>query len=205
MPLVIHPRVRKGLARLVAMTVMGVFASTGMAMACASPPPVSQPFAQFGDTSNYFLLAGGDFEGTHLPRWRLDNAVLTRGNEPFYVHSSADSQSVTINSGGSVTSPMFCVDSTMPKFRFFARQVAAGSDLKVEVISFTRRFLLTREEVARLADGSGSNWAPAQGADLASVLDLPTGASYPVVIRFVDQGTGSWQIDDVYVDPWSFG
>ena len=58
MPLVAHPRVRKAVGRIAAMTCVAVFASTG-ARSLRRVQPVSTPFAQFGDTSSYFLVPRG--------------------------------------------------------------------------------------------------------------------------------------------------
>src|SRR6185312_7774164 len=64
-PLVIHPRVRKTLGRIAALTCVAVFVSSGAAFAAQCPtPPVKQKFSKWGDSSSYFLLPGGSFEGT---------------------------------------------------------------------------------------------------------------------------------------------
>ena len=87
MPFVIHPRVRKGLGRLAAMTATGVLASTGVAAAASCPlRSTTTPFSQFGDNNNYFVAPGGTFEGSSLPAGStLSGASLTAGNEPFHV------------------------------------------------------------------------------------------------------------------------
>jgi hypothetical protein len=128
MPLVIHPRVRKSIRRVAAMTCFAVFASSGAAFASCQSQPTSTPFTQWGDNNSYFLIPGGSFEGSPSQvGWTLSNASLTAGNEPFNVNSSSDSQSLTIDAGGSGTSPWFCVDNTMPSFRVFAHQVSRRS------------------------------------------------------------------------------
>ena len=110
------------------LTAFGVLASTGIAAAASCPAAsTTKPFAQFGDTNNYFVAPGGAFEGSSLAAGASTSGSvsLTGGNEPWHVVSASDNQSLTIQSGGSVTLPFTCVDSTMPDFRFFARQVAA--------------------------------------------------------------------------------
>ena len=80
---------------------LGVLASTGVALADCPAQSVSTPFSQWGDTNNYFLVPGGNFEGTSdQVGWTLSGASLTPGNEPFYVDGSGDSQSLTISAGG---------------------------------------------------------------------------------------------------------
>jgi hypothetical protein len=205
MPLVIHPRIRKAVGRVAALTVVGVFASAGAAFASCSTPSVSTPFAQFGDTSNYFLVPGGSFEGSAAQvGWTLSGAQLTPGNEPYDVGGQSDDQSLTINSNGSATSPSFCIDSTMPDLRFFAQDSAPGSDLEVQAVFFLGRHQITWP-LAVIKDGTMSSWAPVPPVGLHARL-LPSWIHIPVQLRFaVTGGGGSWQVDDVYVDPFRLG
>lgn len=205
MPLVIHPHVRKAIRRIGGLTCLAMFASTGAAVAACPSQPVSTPFSQWGDTSSYFLLPGGSFEGTaDTVGWDLSNATLSAGNEPFNVNGSGDQQSLTINSGGSATSPYFCVDNTMPDLRLFAQQTAPGSDLKVEALVQTPSGVRTYP-VGDLADGSTPSWAPTQPIT-GNSGSIPDGSSLMVALRFeIPPGASSWQIDDVFVDPYRAG
>jgi hypothetical protein len=201
MPHVLHPRVRKSVARLAALTTVGFFASTGLAAACATQA-TTQPFTQFGDTNGYFLVQGGSFESNNLgdpASFATANATLTAENEPFYLNSSSDSQSLAINAGGSATSPGFCVDGTMPYFRFIAKQTAPGGDLLVSVVG---KDPLAGVQVADLADGSLSSWGPTAQLNLASALNKLGKHGTAAQLRFQVLGGGSWQIDDVYIDPY---
>jgi hypothetical protein len=204
LPLVIHPRIRKTIGRVAALTCVAVFVSSGAAFAAQCPTqPTKQTFAKWGDSSSYFLVPGGSFEGTPAQvGWTLTGATLTPGNEPFHVNAVTDDQSLLIGGGGSATSPAFCVDSTMSSLRFFVRQTAPGSDLKIQGVVQTPRgpFALT---VADLADGSLSSWTPVQVP--LSTNRIPKGFSVSAALRLVAPGSGSWQIDDVYVDPYRAG
>ena len=65
MPLVIHPRVRKTIGRIAALTCVAVFVSSGAAFAAQCPTQsAKQKFSKWGDSSSYFLVPGGSFEGT---------------------------------------------------------------------------------------------------------------------------------------------
>ncbi len=206
MPFVIHPRVRKGLGRLATMTAVGVLASTGVA-AAASCPSVSTttPFSQFGDNNSYFVAPGGTFEGSSLPAGST-GASLTAGNEPWHVVNSSDNQSLTIQSGGSVTLPSTCIDSTMPDLRFFARQVAPGSDLKVSLVVQTGYGWSLTVPLTRLADGSMSEWAPTSAIYAPAGMSIAPGMTLNAALKLsVPYGGGAWQVDDVLVDPYSFG
>jgi len=203
-PLVIHPRVRKTIGRIAALTCAAVFVSSGAAFAAQCPTQsAKQKFSGWGDSSSYFLVPGGSFEGTPAQvGWTLSGATLTPGNEPFHLNAVTDDQSLEINGGGSATSPAFCVDSTMPSLRFFVRQTAPGSDLKVQGVVATPRGPLT-VTVAALPNGSLSSWTPVQVT--VETNRIPPGYSISAALRFLVPGSGSWQIDDVYVDPYRAG
>jgi hypothetical protein len=200
----IRSRLRAGVLRIAALTCVGVFASAGVALASCPAQSVSTPFTQWGDNNSYFLIPGGSFEGTpEQVGWTLSDAILTPGNEPFYVNSSSDSQSLTISAGGSATSPFFCVDNTMSDLRFFAQEAAAGSDLQVNALVQTGNGVQT-VPVEDLADGSMSSWAPTQPVGDTSAL--ADGDTLQVALELsVPRSAGSWQIDDVYVDPYRSG
>ena len=204
MPYVTYPRVRKGLCRLATMTALGVFASTGVAAACATQP-TTQPFTQFGDTNSYFVAPGGNFEPGQAA-WQLNGATIARGSEFYDVSGNAsDSQSLALKSGTDAISPAFCVDSTMPGFRFFARQSrpGPGTAVTVQALYTDAAGNAAQSTVAVLPDGSGSNWTPTASLGLATLLNVPFGQSWQVQLRFsVTNGPGQWQIDDVYVDPY---
>ncbi|MGZ6617579.1 MAG: hypothetical protein ACXVFQ_24530 [Solirubrobacteraceae bacterium] len=205
MPLVIQFRARRAIHRITALTCFALLASTGAAFAACPAQPVATPFLQWSDANGYFLVPGGSFEGSSDDvGWRLDNASLTSGNEPFQVNSSDDSQSLRIDSGGSATSPYFCVDNTMSSLRFFAQQLDGGSDLRVDAL-VQRRYRVAVVPLADLADGSTPEWAPTDPID-GGAGALPDTRMISVALRFTAPSeTGSWQIDDVYVDPYRSG
>jgi hypothetical protein len=198
----IHTRSLVRLCRVAALSCVAVLAGGGVASASCPSQVVSTPFAQWGDGSDYFLVPGGSFEGTaDTVGWEESNASLTAGNEPFNVGGSGDSQSLVIDGGGSATSPEFCVDKSMSALRFFAQQTAGGSDLRVEALVQTPRGV-HEVDVADLADGSMPSWAPTApiAGDTSTLQDFIV-----VAFRFEVPADGSWQIDDVYVDPYRSG
>lgn len=138
--------------------------------------------------------------------WRLANSTLTAGNEVFYANSSTDNQSLTVNGGGSATSPFFCVDSTMPHFRFFARQRATGTGLNIDVVvkSATGAYIGTFPATG-LGDGSMPSWAPTPMLGMANGATMPAGMTVQAALRFKAPAAGSWQIDDLYIDPYRMG
>jgi hypothetical protein len=167
------------------------------APSCA-PQPLSQPFRSFGDTAHYTLLPRGTFEsGTR--GWTLSNARVVSGNESFYVNARGDSKSLSISRGGSATSPTICVGLEHPTMRFFARSSGVLPALGVSVI--VRTSLGLKLPVPLGVVTPGSSWRPTQRfIVLANLLPLLPGNYTPVSFRF-NAVSGSWWIDDVYVDP----
>jgi hypothetical protein len=205
MPLVIHPRVRKVAARMAAATTLAMFASTGAALACPVPS-TSQAFASQGDSNWYFPVPDGALTDPTLPGWTLSNASLTPGGAPFPVNGTASPNSVTIQSGGTVTTAPFCVDSTMPTFRFAAQQTAAGSPLQVQIVGTSTNDLGLVLDLEALPDGSTSGWTLVNPASLTGGLPVAAGVDYYGELRFrVPWWGGAWQIDDIYVDPYRIG
>lgn len=83
-----------------------------------TPLPTSKAFQKVdGDTADYSLAPGGDFEGSGTSGWTLQyGARLQTGNETLGVQSGKKSLRMPLNSVA--TSPKFCVDETHPHFRF---------------------------------------------------------------------------------------
>jgi hypothetical protein len=196
----------RAVRRVTALAFVGVFAVPGIALASCPAQPVSTPFAQWGDNNSYFLIPGGSFEGTSdQVGWTLSNASLTQGNEPFYVDDSGDSQSLTISGGGSATSPFFCVDNTMGSMRFFAQEASAGAGLRVLALVQNSDGSVTTVPIAHLLDGSMSSWAPTAPIT-GNTSGLSDDQTLSVALEFtVRPSAASWQIDDVYVDPYRSG
>ena len=205
MSLVIRSRIRKATRRIGVLTCLFTLGSAAASFAACPSQPLSTPFSPWGDTNNYFLVPGGSFEGTaDQVGWTLSNASLGAGNEPFYVNASGDDQALTINAGGSATSPFFCVDNSMSDLRLFAQQVATGSDLKVTALVQTASGVSTYP-VGAVTDGSMTSWG-ATNTIIGNSGSIPDGTTLRVALRLVVPAAGgAWQIDDAYVDPYRAG
>jgi hypothetical protein len=169
----------------------------------ASCPTVtaSQLLSGFGDLNYYAPLAEGTFEGS-TDAWTLNDATVVDDNEPWNVVSSTDSQSLSLSSGGSATSPSFCIDSRFPSFRFFAENTRGGKKARLYVS-------------VELTDAQGNTVSthpyPLHGRDYTSWALSPSFAlnaglddTGPVSAQIEFSTTrGSWRIDDVLLDPYA--
>ena len=178
----------------IALAVGAAPASAGLGLAC--PSATSMPFVGWKAYANYAFSPDGGFEGGGSG-WSLSGgARVVSGNEPFYVHSSADKLSLSLPAGATATTPPMCISLFSSKMRFVTKG-NAGSKIKVQIIY---RGLLS--SILGIFDGgtispSGSwNASPAIGM-LGGTLPLLTAS---VSFRFTAVGAAA-SIDDVYLDP----
>ncbi|MEA2475368.1 MAG: hypothetical protein QOE06_3283 [Thermoleophilaceae bacterium] len=161
----------------------------------------TQPFSQWGDTSDYIPVPGGSFE-SDADAWSLSGgAAVVDGNESFYVNSDTDSRSLSLPTGSSATSPPMCTSIHRPTFRFFARNTGSRwSNLRVDVLYPGP---LGNIRLLHLGLLSSSSWSPSLPMPVvANLLSVLPGASTSLAFRFTPTGSaGEWSIDDVYVDP----
>ncbi len=160
---------------------------------------LSKPFRPWGDLADYTLSPGGAFEAGEQA-WSLSGAQIEAGNEPFRVRKASDGRSLELQPGEVATSPVMCVGLEHPTLRLFAKgERKLLSSLTVEVITETSLGLTLALPIG-VALPSGS-WQPTPAyLVVANLLPLLPGQYTPVQFRFRAIG-GTWNIDDVYVDP----
>jgi hypothetical protein len=157
---------------------------------------LSQPFAPWGDNAQYKLAPGGDFEGS-LDGWKFSGGAtrVAGGRNGGY--------SVRIPAGGSVTTPATCVNAAYPTFRFFSKSSGGLLGLlpamTVEVLyrDSALRILPLPLGVGLPSRGFQPSLTMLTGSVLAGLLN--DGEDF-VGIRFRSV-LGTWNVDDVYVDP----
>jgi hypothetical protein len=208
MPVVLLPAVRKRFGRLAALTVAVMFAIPAAAFASSCPAhATTTPFTQWGDNGSYFLLPGSNFESPLAASgWIVNGAERTLGGEPFDIGTSSD-YSLTIDRGGIAVSPAFCIDDSMPYFRFFAHALGADGNLEVRLVvqTPTRSISTPLNHVADLAASSMASWAPTGQLDLADGISMAKRQTAPARLVFHVAGATSWQVDDIFVDPYRMG
>lgn len=175
-------------------------------LGCGYEP--TQPFLRFLDPLPYVLAPDGGFEGG-AAGWKLSGgARVVSGNEPWQLGGPGDSKSLLLPSGSSATSPPMCVGLVLPVVRLFTLGGSLLSTLKVEAVwrdaGGAQRSLVLLPGVLPT-----SSWAPTLPMlQLGGVLDALSldGLTTEMSFRFTPRGglfgSGTWRIDDVYVDPW---
>jgi hypothetical protein len=188
-------------AAIVAVALVPVQASA--AASTCGVRALSQPFLPWLDSRHYFLLPGGDLEST--TGWTFSGgARLVTGNEPFYAHRATDKSSLLLPSGARARSAATCVDSDEPSMGFFVRSTGSPlALLAVEARIRTTVLGLTTETTLPLGSvlGTQQAWQPSLSVFFKLSVNQVLGGTTTVDFRFTALG-GSWQVDDVYVDPF---
>jgi hypothetical protein len=161
----------------------------------------SQPFLPWADPASYTLHPGGDFE-PGSPAWEVTTGATDASvNEPWAVTDDLDAHSLALGSGSNATSPTICVGVEHPDIRFFAKASSSLATLKVEVL-----FVDGNGDTQSVTIGSAtgnSGWAPTAPMPIvANLLPLLPGSKTPVAFRLTAT-SGSWKVDDFYVDPYA--
>ena len=159
---------------------------------------VSQPFAPWGDPSSYQLAPGGDFESSDFTSspWTLSGgAQIVPGSEPFAATGTLGASSLSLPAGASADSPQTCVTAAYPTVRFFV----AGSGTVAVNVAYGSLVIPTGVVVA------AGNWAPTPVMVTGSLVGgLLSGGTAQVSLELTGL-TGSPQVDDVFIDPWTRG
>jgi hypothetical protein len=177
--------------------------SAGAAQAC-DYTGAEQVFKPWGDQHSYVLAPDGGFEAGGQGWYLGGGAKTVGGNEAFYLNDAADSRSLALPAGSTAVSPPICMSIDTPIFRLVARNSGdPSSGLKVEATYLLLG--LVRTKTVSTVYGNPS-WAPSQ--QMSTVLSLSTvvGTVIPsaIQIRITPLGSGgSWQVDDVYIDPFA--
>jgi hypothetical protein len=196
-------------AAVIATIAAAAFASTadaGLVTASAEScddPVLEQPFTRWGDRATYKALGDGGFEAGGAG-WTLSGgADVVSGNESFGVGGADDRRSLVLPAGSRAISPFTCVGLDEPTLRLFAkRRSGLLTTLGVEMQVKTSLGLSLWLPVLP-GDAGGTSWHPTAAMPLiANLLTLSSSDRTAVRFRFTPLLLGSWQIDDVYVDPY---
>lgn len=201
-----------------AATILGLAATASLGLAAVAPAAradilglpgtgcpdeqLAQPFAPWGDMASYALVPGGSFEAGAQPWNTTGGGQPVADNEPW----GTGQQALALPAGASATSPATCLSLLSPTLRFFARSTdsSLGSSLQVNVLFRTPLGLVASLPVGTVAPSS--TWKPTLPYAIVVNALAPLGSDYQAVaFQFVAQGSATWEIDDVYVDPWSKG
>lgn len=184
---------------LVAAAATAVIAAPAGNAGLLSCPASLHPFAQFGDDNTYFGFTNNGFE-SGTSGWGVSGASVVGGNEPWNVNGSGSS-SLSIGPGGTAYSPRVCAALLAPAWRMFAKSNGANGSLRAQIVFYGLLGNITGIlNVTNFGSSDYGSWEPS--GDIASILALPL-ATVSAQLRLTNtSSSGTWLVDDVFVDPW---
>jgi hypothetical protein len=187
--------VRRRMMRAAGVAVLALAAFPGMASAAkCDNVPTSKVFAAIGDTNDYFLAPGGDFEGKLT--WKADGPVVQAYTHPAL--PAAGPTGLVLRAGSSVTSPKLCADLDRPTMRFFVYAPERRGTLRVDALGeHGETVQLGRLDGAAVSLNSGL-------LGFGNLLGLDLDTSKHVQLRLTAE-SGTWMADAVYIDPYKRG
>jgi hypothetical protein len=194
--------------RIAAVTVVaGLLLAVGASSAQAcSYTGAKQVFSPWQDSRSYVLAPDGGFE-SGASGWTLrGGAGAVAGNESFYIHGSADRSSLALPNGSSATSPPICMALDTPVFRLMARNTGDPSSRLQVTASYKVLGISAVQTKVLNTVQAGKSWAPAQSMSVVLGLSTVVGTLIPSSIQITVtplDNLGNWQVDDLYVDPFS--
>jgi hypothetical protein len=159
---------------------------------------LTQPFAAWGDRASYKLV---DAFESGADGWTLrGGARVVAGNESRHVNGAHDASSLLLPAGASATTPPVCVGLNEPTLRFFTRKNSGL--LSTMAVTVSVQTSLGIWVTLPVGVDLGGSWHPSLPMlVVANLLPLLPPDRTAVRFTFAPLLGGSWQVDDVYVDP----
>jgi hypothetical protein len=199
-----------------AATVLSTGAATANAWGTSLPcstPSTKAVFAKWGDRAQYFRINDGGFESTRT-QWALGpGASIVAGNEPLKVAGAADKRSLLLGSvDATAESRTFCIRSIDERIRFFAKPSGPDAKLavRVEITDPVSAAVVSWDSMVlpQMMTPVGSGWSvsPVVWLRFPDALawrfgDVATRRNLQLTITFQSLA-GTWQLDDVHLDPF---
>jgi hypothetical protein len=165
---------------------------------------LEQVFLPWADPGWYTPLPDAGFE--LLPGgWTLrGGAEVDNGNEPFHVHGTGDTHSLSLPSGSSATSGRACVGLGHPTLRLFVRNKGAADAALLVQVEFTDGNGLSVLTPVGVIHGDPA-WAPSTPVPVMANALVAANVQYARFRFSPADDRGDWSIDDVYIDPYGKG
>ncbi len=191
------------------MVTAGSAHASGLTVNAANCPTVqdSQAFLAWGDPSEYFLAPDGNFANSGASWTLTGGAGAIAGGDGYSLGANpVSTRSLALPNGSSATTPSICVGINSPTVRFVAQNTGAPtSTLEVSATVDTTTGLNVTLPIGDIS--AAGTWSPTLPLPVvANLLPLLPGNETPITFTFTPQGQGGhWQIDDLFVDPWTRG
>ncbi len=173
-------------------------AAAATAATCAAQT-TKQAFSRYGDANQYFLAPNGGFEGGTIGWTYGGGAVVVSGNESAYLNSTSDRKSLKLPANAWVRTGQICIDTTQQIVRLMVSGRSGQLKIDAKIVSAGN----IRTWSTQVDASSSSSWRPSQLIQFAQGSNQYLGAT-TLELTFTAIGA-TWQIDDVFVDPFKSG
>lgn len=205
--------------RRCAVALLGVAALTPSSAFAASDTegcpaqPTTKAFEKFGDTADYSLAPGGDFESGNSG-WKFSTARIVAGNETAGVLSGVKSVAMGnnwfVSAPSTLTSPWICVSDAHPYFRYLLKPNGPVG-LMATFIRYTDASGKAVQQQVQSKISTNlfpGRWKPSELNPLSINLPIAEGETKLVQLVFLTPGSvlgAGYNIDNVMVDPYRRG
>lgn len=194
----LSPVRRRFAAGVAATAVLAPAGAADAATTSCAGESLQQVFAAWGDPSWYFLAPDGGFEGG-AAGWSLTGgARVVRSTDPFGLGGTGDRRSLALPKGASATSAPFCIRRDSRIVRWVQRGTRRGA-LAVEVVHLET----AARTPGRMLDvlRGRNEWEPSPQVKIPLWGTGAEGHGFAIVALKLTALTGTWSVDDLFVDP----
>ena len=177
--------------------------ATAASSKTCSTPLIENPFARFGDSRNYVMAPNGSFEDASLSGWQLSGSGR-RVTDPDDIDLGANDGAgmLSLPQKATAISPTMCVDLDYPTFRVLTKAKGQGEFL-IEVVypdSGKPEWVELAKFDGKQFQNVGASWRLTSDMDMKPDLGGSKAGFRRVAFRLTAL-SGSWNVDDLYVDP----
>ena len=182
-----------------------LFSSAASKRTCSNPL-LERPYSRFRDRRDYVMAPDGSFEDAVLEGWQLSGGVkrVTK-SDPVDLGANDGDGVLAMPKGGVAISPTMCVDLDYPTFRLLAKAVRLpdSAAFKIEVVypdAPDPHWQDVTEFDGKQFVYAGSGWLLTSDFDMKPDLGGAEAGFRRAAFRFTAL-SGTWRMDDLYVDP----
>jgi hypothetical protein len=182
---------------------LGTTATVASAATCPPPPAATIAFASFADTSSYVLANDGSFspvgKDSKDSSWALSGgASIVADNDPWNLSGATTQSALALPAGSSAVSGCTTAPMISSVVRFFVKNTGSASGhLHVEIlVNGGKNGILDGGTIT-----AGSDWGVTDQIVLPWAKPLKGAVQLQVRLTPVE-ADASFEVDDVYIDPF---
>lgn len=180
----------------------GVSPTTAAAAGSCGARSTTQAFKNWGDTNQYFLVPGADFESS-TSGWVFyagqGTPSVVTDQEPWKVNGSTHKKALNVPAYATVMPPNMCINSNEEFLRLFYKDPGvSGAQLLVKIEAWSSAGRVVQEYKI---NAGGAGWKVSPQIPMPNKRDA--NGEQTITLTITPIGTaGTWRLDDIMIDPW---